>query len=98
MEALVDTHKDVIILDVRTPAERSGGFIPGSTNIDYRAPDFHERLAKLDTSKTYVVHCVRGLRRTTDTVTALKQLGVTNAVALEGGYNAWVQDGKPVQK
>jgi rhodanese-related sulfurtransferase len=69
-----------------------------SINVDSRATDFRDQLAKLDRSKTYVVHCVRGLKRTTESVSLLGQLGFTNVLALEGGYEAWVKAGKPVEK
>lgn len=98
VESLVASNKNVVLLDVRTPAERSEGYIAGSTNIDFRAPDFQEKLAKLDHSKTYVVYCVRGQKRTSDTVRSLDQLGFTNLLSLEGGYSAWAKDGKPVKK
>ncbi|MBX3733065.1 MAG: rhodanese-like domain-containing protein [Verrucomicrobiae bacterium] len=98
VEALVAGNETVIILDVRTPSERSAGFFAGSTNVDFRAADFQDQLASFDRSKTYVVHCVRGQKRTSDTVAALDQLGFTNVLALEGGYEAWLRDGKPVEK
>jgi phage shock protein E len=98
LEQLSARNKNLVILDVRTTAERAGGQLAHSINVDSRAPDFREQLARLDRSKTYVVHCVRGLKRTTDSVTALNQLGFTNVLALEGGYEAWVKAGKPVKK
>jgi rhodanese-related sulfurtransferase len=97
-QALVNAKKDLVILDVRTPAERADGYLAGSTNVDFRAPNFREQLAQLDRSKTYLVYCVRGQRRTTETAAALDQLGFTNVLCLDGGYNAWVKDGKPIQK
>lgn len=98
LEQIAGERKDLVILDVRTAAERAGGWLPHSINLDCRAADFRDQLAKLDRSKTYVVHCVRGLKRTTDSVSLLNQLGVTNVFALEGGYEAWVKAGKPVEK
>ncbi len=98
LEQLAGEKKDLVILDVRTAAERAGGKLASSINVDSRASDFRDRLAKLDRSKTYVVHCVRGLKRTTDSVGLLGQLGFTNVISLEGGYEAWVKAGKPVEK
>ncbi|MFZ4819165.1 MAG: rhodanese-like domain-containing protein, partial [Limisphaerales bacterium] len=98
LEQLAGKKKDLVILDVRTAAERAGGQLAHSINVDSRATDFRDQLAKLDRSKTYVVHCVRGLKRTTESVSLLGQLGFTNVLALEGGYEAWVKAGKPVEK
>lgn len=97
LETLVGERKDVVILDVRTPAERAGGQLAHSINVDARATDFPSQLDKLDRSKTYVVHCVHGRQRTTDSVRLLGQLGFTNVLTLEGGYDAWVKAGKPVE-
>lgn len=98
LEQLTGEKKDLVILDVRTAAERAGGKLASSINVDSRASDFRDQLDKLDRSKTYVVHCVRGLKRTTDSVAQLGQLGFTNVLALEGGYEGWVKAGKPVEK
>lgn len=98
LEQLAGEKKDLVMLDVRTSAERVGGKLAHSINVDSRAADFRDQLAKLDRSKTYVVHCVHGLKRTTDSVSVLGQCGFTNVLALEGGYEAWVKAGKPVEK
>jgi phage shock protein E len=98
LEQLAGEKKDLVILDVRTAAERAGGQLAHSINVDSRAADFRDQLAKLDRSKTYVVHCVRGLKRTTESVSLLGQLGFTNVLALEGGYEGWVKAGKLVKK
>ncbi|MEL6275066.1 MAG: rhodanese-like domain-containing protein, partial [Bacteroidota bacterium] len=54
--------EDVIILDVRTPAETDRGVIEGALLIDYRSPGFEDELAKLDKEKTYLVYCQSGGR------------------------------------
>lgn len=47
---------EVVVLDIRTPAEYEAGHIPGAMLIDCKAPDFAQKLAELDKSKTYVMH------------------------------------------
>ncbi|MBK9107400.1 MAG: rhodanese-like domain-containing protein [Saprospiraceae bacterium] len=49
-----------IILDVRTPAEFSGGHIPGSLNIPLQ--DLNKKLSKLDKNKTIISCCASGMR------------------------------------
>jgi rhodanese-related sulfurtransferase len=88
---------NVVILDVRTPAEFAEGHLPGAVLIDFRAPDFVERVAKLDKSKQYLVHCAAG-GRSARACAKLETLGFTNLVNLEGGLNAWKGAGKPVTK
>ena len=89
--------KSNTVLDVRTKKEFDAGHIPGAINIDVNAPDFQEKTAKLDKSKTYLVHCAAGGR----SVTACKKLapaGFENLVNLEGGYRAWEKAGNKGEK
>lgn len=53
---LVATGDNVVVLDIRTPGEYAAGHIPGAVMVDCKAPDFADRLKKLDRSKTYVMH------------------------------------------
>lgn len=95
---LLQEKGDVVALDVRTSREFGEGHIHGATNIDSRSADFRDRLAALDRSKTYLVHCTRGLKRTADTATTLRELGFTRVLTIEGGLKAWEADGKPLEK
>src|SRR4051794_32947827 len=49
------SDKQIVVLDVRTPKEYAAGHIPGAINVDFNAPDFDQKVAKLDTNKTYLV-------------------------------------------
>jgi phage shock protein E len=89
--------KKNVVLDVRTKKEFDAGHIPGAVNIDVNASDFQEKVAKLDKSKTYLVHCAAGGR----SVTACKKLapaGFERLVNLEGGYKAWEKAGNKGDK
>jgi len=59
---LLESNKDIVVLDVRTPEEFGSERIAGAINVDFRAADFAEKLAKLDKNKTYLVHCAAGGR------------------------------------
>ena len=98
LDQLIAERKDVVPLDVRNARDHHEGHLKNSINLDSRAADFKGELAKLDKSKTYVVYCVRGLKRTDEGVAALNELGFEHVLALEGGYNAWLKEGKPVEK
>lgn len=91
------TGKNVVNLDVRTPAEFAEGTIEGAVLLDYRAQDFADRVAKLDKSKLYLVHCAAG-RRSARACAKMESLGFTNLVNLEGGMGAWQAAMKPVAK
>jgi phage shock protein E len=89
--------KSAVVLDVRTKKEFEAGHIPGAMNLDINAPDFHEKIAKLDKSKTYLVHCAAGVR-SAKACNAMDKLSFTNLVNLDAGLNAWQKAGKPVEK
>ena len=86
-----------VVLDVRTPREFAGGHILGATNIDWNAGDFERRVARLDRSKTYLVHCAVG-GRSAKAAEKLMSLQFTNVYNLEGGMKAWEKAGKPLEK
>ncbi len=96
-EKLLASRKDVVLIDVRTPAEYSRGHIPGATNLDYTAESFPAELGKLDRSKTYVVHCAAG-GRSTQSLAVFARLGFKSVHHLDGGLNGWIAAGKPVEK
>jgi phage shock protein E len=91
-----DTHSTVV-LDVRTKEEYREGHIPGSVLIDFNADDFEQQVAKLDKSKTYLVHCAAG-GRSARACKKMDQLGFQKLYNLEGGMGAWEKAGKPVKK
>jgi phage shock protein E len=89
--------KTNLVLDVRTPKEYSAGHIPGAKLIDFNAPDFEEKVAKLDKSKTYLIHCAAG-GRSAKACKKMETLGFTNLVNLAPGFRGWEKAGKPVEK
>ncbi len=96
-EKLLNRRKDVVVLDVRTPAEFEEGHIAGAKNIDFTADDFADRLKKLDASKPYLVHCAAGGRSTRAT-TLMNKLKFAEIYHMNDGFSAWKAAGKPVEK
>lgn len=94
---LLKDKPEVVVLDVRTPGEFKAGHLPGATNLDYKAPDFRERLGELDKSNTYLIHCATG-RRSTASLKLLSEQGITNLYHLDGGFVAWEKAGNPVER
>ena len=86
-----------VVLDVRTPEEFKAGHVGGATNLNVNDPEFAKRLATLDKSKTYLVHCARGHRSAAAT-DKLVQAGFTNVVDFSPGFEAWKKAGKPISK
>jgi phage shock protein E len=94
---LIETNKELVILDIRTPSEFADGHIDKAVNVDFYDKAFGEKIGKLDKSKTYLVHCAAG-GRSTKSLDQFKAKGFTNVVHLDGGFNAWKEAGQPVKK
>jgi phage shock protein E len=88
---------NAVILDVRSPGEYADGHLKNAVNLDVNSPDFDERAARLDKSKVYVVHCRSG-GRSAWACDELSGKGFTNVYNLDGGINAWIAAGKPVER
>lgn len=85
------TQKNVLLLDVREPEEFIKGHIDEAINIPrgilefqiHNFPQFNDKNAEI------IVYCQSG-GRSALAVEALQKLGYTQAVSMEGGYNAWI--------
>lgn len=87
----LNESQDAILLDVRTPEEYANGNIQGAVNIDYKSPDFEQKIAALDKNKTYLVYCLSGMR-SGKAAERMSELGFTSIYTLEGGYTAWTEN------
>lgn len=85
---------NTVVLDVRTKAEFDKGHIPGAINLDVKSEEFAKEAAKLDKSKTYLVHCAAGVR-SLKACSKLNELKFEKLYNLEGGYGEWIQQAKP---
>jgi len=79
---------NVVMLDVRTPMEVSGGKIGNAVHVDYMNRSFENQIAKLDPSKTYVVYC-HSAGRSPGAVRTLKKNGFQNVLHYPGGWADW---------
>ncbi len=82
---------DVVILDVRTPAETDQGIIEGAVLIDINGPEFAEKVSQLDKDATYLVYCKSG-GRSARACDAMAEEGFGELYNLLGGYEAWVEE------
>ncbi|MBI3853996.1 MAG: rhodanese-like domain-containing protein [Verrucomicrobia bacterium] len=96
-EKLLKENKKVVVLDVRTPKEFSAGHIAGATNINFFDTDFAKKLAALDKSQPYLVHCAVG-GRSAKARELMKTQQFRTIYHLEGGIKAWEKAGKPVER
>ena len=87
MEA--NLSEDVILLDVRTDSEVAEGMIEGAIQIDYRKDNFRDEVAKIDSSKTYVVYCRSGGRSASASKIMTEELRIKQVNNLLGGYSGY---------
>jgi sulfur-carrier protein adenylyltransferase/sulfurtransferase len=91
---LLDSDKPVFLVDVREPAEWEIVRIPGATLIPKDQILRGEALASLPQDKQVVMYCKTGVR-SAETLAAVKAAGFSDAVHVQGGVTAWVNQVDP---
>ena len=88
---------DLVVLDVRTPAEFAAGHVPGARNVshDQLAAKLPELAGLKD--KQIVLYCRSG-RRTLLAEETLRNAGFKKLLHLEGDYLAWEAARRPVER
>ena len=96
---------DIVIIDVREPAEYADGHIPGATNIPRGVLEF--RIAGVDgleglsnddrLQKSIALYC-RSDRRSALAADTLRSMGYTNVRSIQGGFKAWQSQDLPIEK
>ncbi|MEV7227456.1 adenylyltransferase/sulfurtransferase MoeZ [Polymorphospora sp. NPDC051019] len=89
-----DAGKDVFLVDVREPAEYEIVRIPGATLVPKGEIMSGEALAKFPQDRQIVLHCKTGVR-SAEALAALKAAGFRDAVHVQGGVIAWVNQIDP---
>jgi phage shock protein E len=84
------------IVDVRTAEEFAANRIKGAQNIDVKALDFAEKIAKLDKDGSYLVYC-RGGVRSVRALNMMKELGFKQVYNLAGGLKNWQAEKLPLE-
>ena len=88
------TDKNVVVLDVRTPAEFSQGRIAKSINIDVLSDYFIADIAGLNKDAQYAIYCRSG-KRSVDAATAMDEIGFST-MNLVGGIIAWQESNNEI--
>lgn len=89
---MIDTHADLIIIDVREDYEFCGehGHIPGSVNYPWNSGVFQERYSELPKDADILIVCRSG-NRSDQAATFLDTKGFTSVYDI-GGMNSWEWD------
>lgn len=94
-KALMDTNKNVFLLDVRTPQEYSQGKLAGSVLIPIG--EFERRIREVPKNKTIVVYCAVG-SRSKPVAGFLAQQGYKDVYNMTDGIVGWYRNGFPIQR
>ncbi len=88
-------RKGALVLDVRSVSEYQEKHIAGALNIPYH--DLPKRLGELPTHQPIVIHCATGIRSQI-AASLLERHNFTGFAHLDGGLDAWIAVGQPVEK
>lgn len=89
-------ERPITLIDVRTPAEYAAVHAPGAVNLPLDALD-PSQLAHVGPEDTVYVTCRSGARAAR-AIDKLRAAGYRKLVNVQGGTDAWVKAGLPVER
>ncbi|MGD8206750.1 MAG: rhodanese-like domain-containing protein [Thiohalocapsa sp.] len=90
LQARLESGDELLLVDIRTPAEVAQGAIPNATHIPMHLLPL--RSGELPKDRDVVLYCRSGAR-SYHACQFLAQQGIDNAVNLRGGIIAWARHG-----
>lgn len=84
-----------LFLDVRSEKEFKKGSIPNAVHLQRGLLEFQVQRKIPNKSAKVVVYCKSG-GRSALSVCALKRMGYTQVVSMDGGWKGWIKEGHPV--
>ena len=94
LKDMIDAGDNIFLVDVREPAEYEIVSIPGSVLIPKGDILNGSALSRLPQDKQVVMYCKSGIR-SAETLAAVKAAGFRDAVHVQGGVVAWVNQVDP---
>jgi adenylyltransferase/sulfurtransferase len=94
LKQLLDSGKPIELIDVREPAEWEIVSIPGAKLVPKDQILRGDALASLPQDRQIVMYCKTGVR-SAETLAAVKSAGFADAVHVQGGVSAWVNQIDP---
>jgi rhodanese-related sulfurtransferase len=90
---LINDGEEIVLIDVRSPAEIAQGAIPGAAHLPLHLLPL--QLNQIPKDKKVVFYCRTGARSAQACMFAANQ-GTSNVWNLRGGIIAWAREGKAV--
>ncbi len=94
---LIESSPDTLVVDVRTPGEFETAHIDGAINLPLDQVDAHLRRIVADAGGRMVLICQSG-QRAQQAQEKLASAGLSDVSVLDGGMNAWLEAGAPVNR
>lgn len=98
-EAATAIQNASLLIDVREPAEFQQGHLAGAINIPRGMLEFRmgSSPALEQRDQAIVLYC-KTSGRSALAASSLQEMGYVDVVSVTGGFDAWVEAGKPVVK
>lgn len=96
-EKKLNSSKDFLLIDVRTPKEYQKGHIVNAINISYFGSDFKTSIEKLPKDKLILMYC-QTQHRSPLASKYMKKRGFTHIIDLSGGFMKWEGNNLPIVK
>jgi rhodanese-related sulfurtransferase len=93
----MDKGEKLIVVDVREDSEVARGRIPGALHLGKGVIERDVEKAIPDTNAEVILYCGGGYRSAL-AADALRQMGYTNAVSMDGGWREWNENRYPIAK
>lgn len=93
-EWLNSADEDLLLIDVRTPAEMAQGMLPGAQPVPMHLVPL--RMEEWRNAAKIVVYCRTGAR-SAQVCAFLQQHGIDRAINLRGGIVDWHRSGLPIE-
>jgi rhodanese-related sulfurtransferase len=94
---MLASDEEPLLIDVREDNEWAAGHAAGAIHLGKGIIERDIEAKVPDKSAKMVLYCGGGFRSAL-AADALRQMGYTNAISLDGGWRAWQQSGMPVEK
>ena len=93
----IDGGKARIVLDVREKEEFRQGYVPGAVSLPRGFLEMRVEEVVPDKSTPVIAYCAGGVRSLL-AGRIMKELGYTDVASMRGGYQAWKNQGLPIQE
>ncbi|MDX5419005.1 MAG: rhodanese-like domain-containing protein [Hymenobacteraceae bacterium] len=89
-------NQEVVLVDVRTPAEFEAGHLENTRHADFLSGEFEKEMQTWDKDKTYYLYCASG-NRSGKAAKLMEEAGFKNVYNI-GGYSDLKDAGLPVEE